>query len=236
MLAKLQKLSSFISRPNISMDSVCQFLATDCLDSCDPANVFICKLDPDGKVRMISTFGVSPEIHNAWDGISIEVNLPITDVLRDNQTIWLNDREDWVNQYPIMRNYPIPANVSTYISWPIQIPGAPLASIGVSCQRSHKPTPEAFSFIHTIGGLVGLYLSRLPQFRPGEDDKPSREFLSRRQNAILNLIREGLTNHEIAAELGFSESTIRQETMRIYQILKVANRKEASRIRFRGEI
>ena len=38
---------------------------------------------------------------------------------------------------------------------------------------------------------------------------------------ILNLIREGLTNHEIASELGFSESTIRQETMRIYQILKI---------------
>jgi DNA-binding NarL/FixJ family response regulator len=40
---------------------------------------------------------------------------------------------------------------------------------------------------------------------------------------------EGKTNHELASELGFSVSTIRHETMRIYQILSVSDRREAAR-------
>lgn len=38
---------------------------------------------------------------------------------------------------------------------------------------------------------------------------------------------QDFTNPQIGKELGFSESTVRQETMRIYQILQVAGRKEA---------
>jgi DNA-binding NarL/FixJ family response regulator len=40
---------------------------------------------------------------------------------------------------------------------------------------------------------------------------------------------EGKTNHELANELGFSVSTIRHETMRIYQSLAVSDRKEAAK-------
>ena len=40
---------------------------------------------------------------------------------------------------------------------------------------------------------------------------------------------KGKTNHELATELGFSDSTIRHETMRIYQTLNVSDRKEAAK-------
>jgi DNA-binding NarL/FixJ family response regulator len=40
---------------------------------------------------------------------------------------------------------------------------------------------------------------------------------------------EGKTNHELATELGFSVSTVRHETMRIYQALSVSDRKEAAK-------
>ena len=45
-------------------------------------------------------------------------------------------------------------------------------------------------------------------------------------------MREKLTNREIGDELGYSESTIRQETMRIYQILDVDNRRQAAAFKF----
>lgn len=53
--------------------------------------------------------------------------------------------------------------------------------------------------------------------------------LSVRQIAILRGMVEGKTNHELATELGFSVSTIRHETMRIYQALSVSDRKEAAK-------
>ncbi len=53
--------------------------------------------------------------------------------------------------------------------------------------------------------------------------------LTQRQILILRGMVEGKTNHELATELGFSVSTIRHETMRIYQALSVSDRKEAAK-------
>ena len=53
--------------------------------------------------------------------------------------------------------------------------------------------------------------------------------LTQRQIMILRGMVEGKTNHELATELGFSVSTIRHETMRIYQALAVSDRKEAAK-------
>jgi DNA-binding CsgD family transcriptional regulator len=55
----------------------------------------------------------------------------------------------------------------------------------------------------------------------------SPEDLSTRQLTILSHIQDGLVNLEIAKELMLSESTIRQETVRIYRALGVGNRQEA---------
>ena len=53
--------------------------------------------------------------------------------------------------------------------------------------------------------------------------------LTGRQLSILRGMVEGKTNHELATEMGFSVSTIRHETMRIYQALSVSDRKEAAK-------
>lgn len=55
------------------------------------------------------------------------------------------------------------------------------------------------------------------------------EDLSSRQLKILELMAEGMVNVEIARELMLSESTIRQETVRIYRALGVPNRSEAAK-------
>jgi DNA-binding NarL/FixJ family response regulator len=47
------------------------------------------------------------------------------------------------------------------------------------------------------------------------------------QLIILSRIQDGLVNLEIAKDLMLSESTIRQETVRIYRALGVGNRQEA---------
>jgi DNA-binding NarL/FixJ family response regulator len=55
----------------------------------------------------------------------------------------------------------------------------------------------------------------------------SPEDLSDRQLKILSHVQDGQVNLEIAKELMLSESTIRQETVRIYRALGVGNRQEA---------
>ncbi|MSX19067.1 MAG: hypothetical protein F2803_04000 [Actinobacteria bacterium] len=81
---------------------------------------------------------------------------------------------------------------------------------------------------------ISLYLSLKQEgLRPAPSaatrEETGSDNLSVRQIAILRGMVEGKTNHELATELGFSVSTIRHETMRIYQALSVSDRKEAAK-------
>jgi DNA-binding CsgD family transcriptional regulator len=82
---------------------------------------------------------------------------------------------------------------------------------------------------------ISLYLSLThPQEFSSEKDLgvekgiPSVDSLTKRQMNILKGMVDGKTNHELATQLGYSVSTIRHETMRIYQALAVSDRREAS--------
>ena len=61
-----------------------------------------------------------------------------------------------------------------------------------------------------------------------EKGLPSVDSLTKRQLNILKGMVDGKTNHDLATQLGYSVSTIRHETMRIYQALAVSDRREAA--------
>lgn len=86
--------------------------------------------------------------------------------------------------------------------------------------------------------LISLYLSirfgeSIPQngrtnhTRNGQNHN-GRPELTERQRIVLAGIVMKKTNNAIASELGYSVSTIRHETMRIFDILDVSNRVEAA--------
>jgi DNA-binding CsgD family transcriptional regulator len=107
----------------------------------------------------------------------------------------------------------------------------------------HKPVSEAdkhrtSEFIDDLCVPLALYLSFMSRpvgvglggvSLPIENRESGSGQLSQRQILILRGMVEGKTNHELATELGFSVSTIRHETMRIYQALGVSDRKEAAK-------
>ncbi len=106
----------------------------------------------------------------------------------------------------------------------------------------YKPVPASekqrvAEFIDDMCIPLSLYLSFMNRPTGGYSGGPipadSRDAgagqLSQRQILILRGMVEGKTNHELATEMGFSVSTIRHETMRIYQALAVSDRKEAAK-------
>ena len=107
----------------------------------------------------------------------------------------------------------------------------------------HKPVSEADKHrtaeaIDDLSVPLALYLSFLSRpigssmggiILPIDSRDAGNAQLSQRQILILRGMVEGKTNHELATELGFSVSTIRHETMRIYQALAVSDRKEAAK-------
>jgi len=81
--------------------------------------------------------------------------------------------------------------------------------------------------------LLSVYLTQLlnnSATRSAHHPKANNDLrgkpLTARQNEILSMIRDGLTNITIAAKLGYSESLIKQETIAIYQKLGIEGRRE----------
>lgn len=84
-----------------------------------------------------------------------------------------------------------------------------------------------------VGPLALFFFIRASTISIGSSDGPRTEeatssHFTDRQLKILARMADGHTNHEIASALGFSVSTIRHETMRIFQLLSASDRHEAS--------
>jgi len=65
--------------------------------------------------------------------------------------------------------------------------------------------------------------------------RPRREILTAREWEVLALLREGLTNRQIAQRLGVSENTAKYHVAQIFSKLGVNSRKEAAAWRPEGE-
>ena len=89
---------------------------------------------------------------------------------------------------------------------------AKLYSLGIALYLS-LTHPQDFSSEKELGVEKGI---------------PSVDSLTKRQLNILKGMVDGKTNHDLATQLGYSVSTIRHETMRIYQALAVSDRREAA--------
>jgi len=94
-------------------------------------------------------------------------------------------------------------------------------------------SPEDISQIETMGKVCAFYLiNELPELKSVNliINTTTQIQFSARQIQIINGFVEGKTNHELAEDLGFSVSTIRHETMDIFRLLGVSDRKEAAKI------
>jgi DNA-binding CsgD family transcriptional regulator len=92
---------------------------------------------------------------------------------------------------------------------------------------------ETTAMLSSLGGLFmdgkGLSLRPNQQQTGGtsEDENLPVQELTTRQVQIIHYIADGLTNAEISKHVLLSESTVRQETIRIFRVLKCHTRSEA---------
>ena len=231
LMNAISELSEYLSRPEITTAQLSQFLILKTLQPIKANQIFISRLHPDGMVRPIDAFGYTDDQMSGWREFPLTEKLPVTDAIRNDQLVWLADSSDWHREYPELAKYPGDLATNTFISISIDIYGAPAGALGIMSQSQVQPTPELISFISAVGGMVALCLSRINEGRYAQIVRGpinmNQNFLSPRQMRILELMAQDYTNPQIGKELGFSESTVRQESMRIYQILQVSGRKEA---------
>ena len=224
---------AFIQREDPNISELCQFAVMRSFNFMYASALFGARLDTDGAVVPIGQFGFSPDLMKSWDNTHISDSYPTTDALKTNNIVWVADQSDWQRDYPQLTARALEIDCKTFIAWPITIAGSYMSVLGLCLKKSIAPTPELISYFETIGGLFALQLSKSDYATATPETikiVAQLNLFTRRQREIIQLVADGLTNTQIGNELGFSESTIRQETMRIYEILGATGRADAVRM------
>ena len=101
--------------------------------------------------------------------------------------------------------------------------------------QRYEASPNSAHYMQALSSLLTIYLVSIfphgirASLLGSEVKAESVSELSARQLMILAGMVDGKTNPELSTALGYSVSTIRHETMDIFKILGVADRKEAAK-------
>lgn len=101
---------------------------------------------------------------------------------------------------------------------------------GASGVMSKRSDPDALQSAVRLIAKGGFYLDEYVRSAATEAISKAQEHsqLTTREHEVLGFISQGLTNREIAAEIGCAPGTVRAHLARILMKLKVKNRKEAA--------
>lgn len=223
--ALVAELVTYLGDPNVTFSDLAKFLTLKTFGSCGAKSVYILNLTTDAYLEQIASFGQSEEQIRGWSRIPLDHNVPATDAIKEDRLVWIADKSDWEEGYPEVANYPGDHTMQTLINAPLYVRSSPMGVLGVMCNNITRPTPENIAFMDIIAGLVSLHLSK--SFAKQQTLEDRGAYLTKRQITILEMISQQMTNMQIARELGYSESTIRHETMRVYELLQASGRREA---------
>jgi DNA-binding CsgD family transcriptional regulator len=124
---------------------------------------------------------------------------------------------------------------NTVIGAAIRERGISKGSVVIFFESAVEKNDEVLELALKLVRIIGFYLCNSHQSiissktLAGNSREVSRGDFTSRQLQIMQGMVEGKTNHELATDLGYSVSTIRHETMRIFEILGVSDRHEAGR-------
>ena len=238
---RISEFVSFLSLRTHTLEVVLSHLVHRVLVDIQATSIFVSSLSDRNEVEMLGQFGINPEIWQVYpQGTSVFDKYPITDAMRTRRTVWINTLPDWGQEYPLLAPYAFPGTERSFICLAIEKCATPVAVVGIFTSPIIEVDGEIDAFLGTIANILSLYIYSEEKLVSSEKvlmDKSvalktgqSNSALTERQILILKLISENRTNIVISERLGYSESTIRQETIKIYAKLGCNGREEASSI------
>jgi len=230
---KILAFSDFLARPPKSYDQIAQFLVMNTFSEENFLTVYLGELTETGVVCVLGGFGWDAIEYASFEDLPIQTKLPITDVIRANEVLIVKHDDDLKIKYPLM------AEVNTSVEWlsGVVIPVYPIGGMALYSAKEITLSKSMEVFFVAIGSLLGLYASRLPSSLAAVAANVKQKIdlpeipLTDRQFVIAGLLEQGFNNAQIAEEISYSESLIRQETVAIYRKLHVTGRKAMQAIR-----
>ena len=229
-LRRAAALARVLQSDALTTDAICQILALALFPGNPPRSVGIFELNPDNTYSLTATFGLSEEVRLRWQNLPLTVRSPVVDAIRGERTIFVETEEELDREYPAAEPGGSRASQVPGIAVPLRKSGLTVGALGILGSVTQR-TEECRLFLDLVASVVAMRIKTDSERRHVQVHK-GRELiagltLTGRESLIQVNMAAGMTNREIAQQLGYSESTIRQDAVSLFAKLNVTNRREA---------
>jgi len=227
-LKKIFEFTHFLCDSIRTPDEISQYLVLQTLNEMNPVAIYFAEVTKDAWLAPVAGFGFANQSIESQGRFPLSMHIPITDSVKNDKCIAITSHEELFEKYPDLKTVQdVNLDWQTLIAWPMLPHGVALAQL----HSEQEMDDEMEYFLRTIGEIFSLYQIQYSLLLGKDSKSASRHVdvptsLSNRQGLITKMLLTGATNLEIAKELGYSESLIRQETIQIYRVLQVSGRKE----------
>jgi len=226
-LSRIKSLLDFLRMGEPSPEAIIKFVALDTLYEFSAMTLFLNIVRRDGSVHIPLYYGCSEEDFKLIPERLVTADTPINRSLRSGVVTECGNSETFLFAGGGYSKNIFPNGFAFSFAWPV--PG--VGSVVTFCSKEIEISLADEEFLLVVGEILSLHLAKVQKdFDLGRGLTPSAApsvvALTPRQWTILRAIQKGRTNSDIARELEFSESLIRQETVQIYRKLGVSGRKD----------
>lgn len=245
--AMLHTLRFLMTRP--TCEQICQQLTLDLLQDHGPRQAVLALFGADGSLHVVGDFGATSRDAVAGTRLSLWDHQPLADAVRTGEPVTIDVAAG--------ESTPMVGGADAFplvVAWPLNLPSQRVGALQIAC-AGPTDLDRLRADLTGISAALALYLSLLTSIAASPDQalsvlsasdshgplalgdfsavqgrangRPAPQSLTERQTSVLELMAQGMTNAQIAKRIGFSESTVRQETMVIYRFFGVGGRQEA---------
>lgn len=226
-LGALLRLLADAPEPDVVAEALAGVLA-----GFNPEVVAIGTVRPEQDVLVIAGLhGVDGQVRHLYASVPLGTDLPATRCVRVNDVV-SGPVAQLAQQYPLLTPYleAVPTSLEgEFATFPIRFRGAVAAVLGLQLARPLGDPWALRAAVATLTGplvlwaqLRGLLDERADSYWSRRPDRPLA--VTARQQQVLDLVRAGRTNAQIAADLGYSVPTVKSELARLCALLGATGR------------
>ena len=235
-MSKISELVTFLSNRNHPLSAILSHLVLVTFRELECESIILFELTDNNEFITVDNFGIDDQGENEIaTTYSLDQHLPISEAIKSGEIIVITEDQKSIEEFPLLASFPILLQGKSLFAVPISLSATPVAAFAIFCKANSNVGNVDLDFLKAVSDIFALSVYASRDFnsvaRKVEHDIPhlaalDSEDLSPRQVLISRLIAEGRTNHDISELIGYSESTVRQELMKIFVLTKSTSRHE----------
>ena len=224
------EFANFLSQRDHSLQEILNHLVRIDLQILNLDSILFFQANDLSEFTLVAKSGIDVQSENELQSsYSLNDAWPVAYVIRHGKLLWLNEESQNIVKYPVLSDFPHLIGLKNLIVFPVFRDGVPDGAFALISRERTEQNSELEFFLTAIASIFSMYVYRNVLVSPDEQDDLNKKNtsidtkhasnlneLTQRQLVIMRLISENRTNKNISENLGYSESTIRQEIMRIF--------------------